>query len=658
MERSWMASLFCLGLASYILPAQQLAGFGFGTTSPGDWLICHPRSEGRPERGFTSFLWSSTRLARQGWAHGGLLGLDIPVYLDVLESVVGGLNGIQLGENSGTINVQVQAPPRPQKPPSPGIFIPFSRNLRFVDRGDILDRIAKKFNQHQYHTRVAIVGLGGAGKSQLAIEYVRRLDEAQKSHKRRQWIFWIDASTRVTFEQDFRAIADYVDLPGREDEKVDILQLVRRWLSDEHNGEWIIVLDGADDRRMFYPDQSDSNASKDKIHLEKYLPQSHKGSILITTRDMDLARDLTGNIPGNIFEIGSMTQDEAVELLASRLERPPNPETARDLVEKLDRIPLAIVQAAAYIQVRQRLGYSPEKYLADFRDMSKKSKLLQHAAHDLHRSGDDEFEKDLLTLLDYCLVSVTEAPDQESSRADQEASIQSQKLSMHALVQFWTKWRLEREGVHKTFKQHFIKRMAALFPWSEYKNWTTCRTLLPHIQAVFNYNPEEDIAEEWATLLHNAGRYLYEQGNYELALQTLTKAENARKQRLGERHRQTLVTRHEIASVLLFQGESRKAEELLEQVLEAEKEVLGHNHPNTLTTMHNLATTYISQGRFKEAEELYIQVLEARKEVLGPNHPSTLTAMHNLASTYESQGRFKEAEELETKVPSTLEPLL
>jgi hypothetical protein len=66
-----MASLFCLGLASYILPAQRLAGFGFETTNPGDWLVCHLRSEGRPERGFTSFLWSSTRLARQGWAHAG-----------------------------------------------------------------------------------------------------------------------------------------------------------------------------------------------------------------------------------------------------------------------------------------------------------------------------------------------------------------------------------------------------------------------------------------------------------------------------------------------------------------------------------------------------------------------------------------------------------
>ncbi|KAL2124933.1 hypothetical protein VTJ04DRAFT_1298 [Mycothermus thermophilus] len=490
--------------------------------------------------------------------------------------------------------------------PSPGIFIPFSRNLRFVDRGDILDRIAKKFNQHQYHTRVAIVGLGGAGKSQLAIEYVRR-PEAQKSCKLQPWIFWIDASTRVTFEQNFRAIADYVDLPGRNNEKADILQLVRRWLSDERNEEWMIVLDGADDRHMFYPDQSDSNASKDEVHLAEYLPQSHKGSILITTRDMDLARDLTGNIPGNIFEIGSMTQDEAVKLLESRLERPPNPETARDLVEKLDRIPLAIVQAAAYIQALQRLGYSPEKYLADFRDISKKSKLLQHAAHDLHRSGsasnavlvtwnvtfnyilenrpsaadllslmsffepqsipcwaltpsghhrvrvwnckksepesagdlgkgklsegpqqnvmektsalarpsssqlqpdstcpdtDDEFWKDLLTLLDYCLVSVTEAPDQESSCPDQEVSMHNQKLSMHALVQFWTQWRLESEGVYKTFQQHFIKRMAALFRSPrEYENWTTCRALLPHIQAVFDYNPEEDVAEEWATLL-------------------------------------------------------------------------------------------------------------------------------------------------------------
>ncbi|KAL2118815.1 hypothetical protein VTJ04DRAFT_5774 [Mycothermus thermophilus] len=642
-----------------------------------------------------------------------------------------GNQGIQLVENSGTINVQVQAPPSPQKP-SPGIFIPFSRNRKFVDRGDILDRIAKKFNQHQYHTRIAIVGLGGAGKSQLAIEYVRR-PEAQRSYKLQPWIFWIDASTRVTFEQNFRAIADYVDLPGRNNEKADILQLVRRWLSDERNEEWMIVLDGADKRHIFYPDQSDSNASKDEVHLAEYLPQSHKGSILITTRDMDLARALTGDIPDHIFHIDSMTQEEAVKLLEGKLGRTLRLETARDLVEELDRIPLAIVQAAAYIQVHQRLGYSPETYLAEFQDIRKKSKFLQHPAHDLHRSvgesnavlitwnvtfdyivekrpsaadllslmsffepqsipcwalepghlyhryipyiwnrkksdqkstghlrkrkrsesphqntiedttaparpssgqsqpdstcpnTDDEFKTDLLTLLDYCLVSVNEAPDQESSCPDQEASMHNQQLplSMHALVQFWTQRRLEREGVYKTFQQHFIKRMATVFPSPrEYKNWTKCRALLPHIQKVFDYDPEEDVAEEWATLLYLAGLYLSNQGEYKLALQTLTKAENARKQRLGERHPQTLITRQEIASALRFQGKSREAEEL--------EEVLEPNHPRTLATMGNLAYTWKHLGRHSEAIALMEECIQGRRRVLGENHPYTQDSLEAL----------------------------
>jgi hypothetical protein len=65
-------------------------------------------------------------------------------------------------------------------------------------------------------------------------------------------VFWVHAGTQARIEEGFRTIADTVKLPGRNQPKADILQLVYSWLSNERNGRWIIILDSADDRDVFY----------------------------------------------------------------------------------------------------------------------------------------------------------------------------------------------------------------------------------------------------------------------------------------------------------------------------------------------------------------------------------------------------------------------
>ncbi|KAL1837090.1 hypothetical protein VTJ49DRAFT_4300 [Mycothermus thermophilus] len=289
--------------------------------------------------------------------------------------------GLQVGQNE-SIKVdihqqQIHLPPESSRP-RPSAFIPFSGDPDFVNRGDILDRIAKLSSKPQSHTRVALVGFGGVGKSQLAIEYARRVDAAEKEKpdEYRKWIFWMHAGTRDRVEQGFRAIAKDVELPGREDPQANIPQLVHDWLLDERNGAWMIVIDSADDYDVFCAKPSD-----DSEPLAHYLPQSHNGSILITTRNMRLARELTGSHKYTI-EVGPMAQSEAVTLLQNKLEPPPDPETADKLVEALGFVPLAISQAAAYIQKRTPL-YSAQQYLADF--PPKMSELLHHDAGDLRR---------------------------------------------------------------------------------------------------------------------------------------------------------------------------------------------------------------------------------------------------------------------------------
>ncbi|KAM3082319.1 hypothetical protein ACMFMG_004763 [Clarireedia jacksonii] len=84
-------------------------------------------------------------------------------------------HGLQGGTFNGSVNAEFHhhAPPeRSETPPNPSIVIPFSRDTDFVERGTLLDQIYQKCTVSR--SRTALVGLGGVGKSQLAIEYTYR----------------------------------------------------------------------------------------------------------------------------------------------------------------------------------------------------------------------------------------------------------------------------------------------------------------------------------------------------------------------------------------------------------------------------------------------------------------------------------------------------
>lgn len=209
---------------------------------------------------------------------------------------------------------------------------------------------------------MALVGLGGIGKTQLAIELAYRLVRLAKSS-----IFWIHADSRENIEEGFRTIASTV-MPRRWNmAKSDLLQSAYDWLSNERNGRWVIILDGANDDSVFQD--------------EAYLPQTRNGTIVLTTRRRDLGERLTEKRQ-NMIEIGPMTVLEAVTLLKKKLgslprsvplsgfskslgSRPrsgpasgfskllgplPRSGPASSFVKSLGLIPLAICRAAAYIQ--------------------------------------------------------------------------------------------------------------------------------------------------------------------------------------------------------------------------------------------------------------------------------------------------------------------
>ena len=363
----------------------------------------------------------------------------------------------------------------------------------------------------------------GSSKSQLAIEFAHRI--AQEAAER--WVFWIHAGTQARVEEGFQTIADAVKLSGRNQPKADIPQLVYSWLSNERNGQWVVILDSADDGDVFFA-ASDGREGKP---LSSYLPQSRNGSILVTTRNKDLAYRLTGS--HNHLEIGRMVVADALLLLEKKLGPASDVDAASDLVQALDLVPLAISQAAAYIQARSPMS-SVEKYLAEFRKGERKrAQLLGHDAGDLRRDGGASnailttwqisfnhirskrpSAAGLLSLMSFFdrqgitksllkpvnaegVVQVARhdlSDDSESECGsgdeaddgfeDDVAMLREFCLvvtnedgsvfEMHGLVQLSMRKWLEADGLQDKFRRQFVERMAAAFPTGDYSNWTIC----------------------------------------------------------------------------------------------------------------------------------------------------------------------------------------
>ncbi|KKP02897.1 hypothetical protein THAR02_05019 [Trichoderma harzianum] len=267
-----------------------------------------------------------------------------------------------------------------------------------------------------------------------------------------------------------------------------------------------------------------------------------------------------------------------------------------------------------------------------------------------------------------------------SPSEDTLANGTKQVFEMHGLVQLSVKKNLDASQL-QTFEQQFIKRLAMVFPRNIYSNWTTCEELFAHVQAAANYQPVQNLLEDFANLLHNGGRFARLQGRYEIAMQlaeqaltvrrragkddtkTLTlialifmdqglynDAEKLFNQAVNAYHHLTLTSLNNLGSIYRLHGKLGEAETLQAQALVSLRMKLGGEHPDTLKCMNSLASTYRLQGRLYEAQSLQEEALEMRGNVLGPDHPHTLASMNNLALIYSAQGKHQVAAKLQSEV--------
>jgi tetratricopeptide (TPR) repeat protein len=522
------------------------------------------------------------------------------------------------------------------------------------------------------------------------------------------WVFWVHASNAVRFEQAYREIAAQVELPGRDDPKTDILRAVHSWLCDESNGRWLMVVDNADDDRVFAsastiddPSSAVQRADPAKeaaAPLASFLPQAATGWILVTSRDLVAAVNLVG-ARHNVVEVDPMGEQDALTLLKSKTRVDESSEgDARALVKTLEGIPLAVTHAAAYIEVNKAMVGIPT-YLELFHKSEENQAYLLNdkKARDMRRDASvssavittwqlsfEQIRKtepvaaDLLSLMTMFdrqgipehvlydgktqlqfveavgpLLRFSLVRTQAGTQPDQQ--VKGQLLEMHSLVQLATRHWLQIHGQVNLWERASLRIMAAEFPSGQPETWAVCRTLLPHSTKLLGYSVEEDEKArlDRATMATNTGWYSMLMGEYGRAEQVERSAVTTREEVLGLEHPDTLTSVSHLGSVLSRQGKYDEAEAMHQRALEESEKMLGREHPDTLTSVSNLGLLLENQGKYQGAEAMHRRALEGREKALGREHPDTLTSVSNLGSVLWSQGRLADAEGLETRVMDT-----
>ncbi|PSN64462.1 TPR-like protein [Corynespora cassiicola Philippines] len=586
-------------------------------------------------------------------------------------------------ENSHVTNNFYPQPYNSQLRLKPSLVIPYPRGTDFVERGTLLQDLNTRCAVPA--SRIALVGLGGVGKSRIAIEYCYRVAETLPS----RWVFWVHGSNLARLEQSYRHIANRVKLRGREDSKANIFELMFNWLDDDSNGKWLLVFDNIDDTAIF-PQKSRNP------QLSIYVPVRDHGSIILTSRNRDIAQRLIGE-PQNIIGIEPMNSTDAVTLLRGIVGENKDQDNLEQLAAALEFMPLAIIQARAFLN-QHRSRYTLQGYLEKFNKNNKgKTALLRHDGGDNQRDDDasssilitwqisfehilttrpsaadllslmslfdrqgipqdllqngvnedfgsdfedsvpDEFEDDILMLENFSFI--TTSPNSTTTSPNGSTT-----FDMHALVQLATQKWLERKELLEHWKSVFISNMLAKFPKKDYEGWDRIRIYFPHVKSALMHLPAEPASrKEWFYLMTLAARYSARSANHDDVISILDFLIPIGTELFGQHDRNVLATIALRAEAIAFKGGHTLAEDIMKSLVGMQQEINGPDHPQTQFMVDRLAGIYLVTGN-PVAEDLLTQILKTREDIYGQDHPQVWNTRVNLASSYERRRNFKESE--------------
>src|SRR5450755_2023893 len=516
-----------------------------------------------------------------------------------------------------------------------------NRNADFTGRGAILERLHNELAGDGTAVVLAraLYGLGGVGKTQVALEYAHRFKAGY------DLIWWVPAEH---YQEISLALADLAARLGFQtsDNAEEAAAVALEQLRRGPVGRWLLIYDNAED----------------PAGLEPFLP-SGSGHVMITSRNQAWARH------AEPLELDVFTRQESVTHLMRHVPGLDPADAARISIAG-GNLPLAIEQAGAWLaetgmpaalylewlaaQATSALGLNkPFGYatpVAATWDLSlnrlrERSPAAVRLLHILAFCSPGPISMTLLygeemighllpfdeALRDKYMLS--QVIRDISSLALVRISQGGTSLQIHRLVQAVIRSHMtgdeQREARHEAHKI-LVGARPRQGETDDPANWSTYDMIWSHLAPS---QAEECADPQTRQLLIDWVRYQWKLGEFESALRLARHLESLWTQQLGPDHQQTLHLQFQIANVLRSQGRFGESRELDTYVVERQRAVLGADHLHALITANGLGADLRALGDYEQALASDRETYQSFKEQFGEDYPRTLAAAHNLAST-------------------------
>lgn len=585
--------------------------------------------------------------------------------------------------------------------------VPYSRNPVFTGREELLEQLHTQLQTMQaaaLSQPQAISGLGGVGKTQLAIEYAYRYRQEY------QIVLWVRANAAEALNASYAKIATLLRLPQRNEQKQEVIvQAVKDWLKAQQS--WLLILDNADELSIVQP----------------FLPTLFGGHLLLTTRALATVR------LARRFEVKTMDAEVGALLLLRRAglidpnaalsdASPANRVVALEITRGLGGLPLALDQAGAYIEKTscglagyQRLYQMRQRELLQHRGINddypdsvattwslsfEKVKQRNPAAADLLRFcaflAPDAIPEEILTNWAKTYRLIAESTNMGTGPLQKkQGNVPSRKPKRPFFALLFRK-RIQQQYVPQVMSQYGTEELGetsapaasdlnraieSLQAYSLVSRDAETQTLSVHrlVQAVVRDSMPVDVQHQWMQRAVDVVQAACPRSDFEHwpalewwlphALLCATWIEQAAMPTLD-----TVLLLTVAGSYLQERARYTEAEPLHKRALEICEQLLkepgedeevgelkrlivniftgGAIRLSTVMSLNNLAQIYQEQGKYEQAEPLFRRALDTLKQQPEQHSETDASAiasleaniLNNLATFYGNQGKYTEAE--------------
>lgn len=530
----------------------------------------------------------------------------------------------------------------------------------FKGRDAVLDDLRRRLRDPASRatavvTRHAVHGLGGVGKTRLAVEYAHRHRDEYAA------VLFVGASSPEALDAKLAALCDagVLDLPARmeTDQAVRVAAAVR-WLQD-HPG-WLLILDNADTKEA-------------ATAVEGLVGRLSGGHVLVTARISEWSASI-GSLPLDV-----LPEDDAVAFLLERTEATrtaaPDEETAaRDIARELGGLASALEQAGAYVA---HLRISLAEYLRRWRERHGRvrewfdARTMQYdksvaVTWEVTFQQLDAPARAMLNIL--CWLAPDPIPralfEGEAGRAavaagaallgetagaatDPEGALAtlaafsllrwedgSALVRVHRLVQDVTRRRIDDGDWARSIAVALDLLNQALqidLSPDDTGAWGRWRPLAPHLDEVLRLVDGPGGDPPIAGLMNRHGRFLHHTGRWSDAERWQSQALILAQTRYGATHPHVARCLSSLGCLLLDLNRIDESVRMLRRALEIDRAALGVAHDQVATDLNNLAQALAGAQRPSEAEPLLRRALEIDQANRGRLHPKVAVRLNNLA---------------------------